>query len=460
MRRARRDLRWSHDPSSLPVLCRSGDRTRLRGWPAAFRREGTGHGYRGRALGTRPQEGACDGRGRCGETMTRPLRLLFLLPFAPDLRGGHGGTRATAAIIDMLSHHHRLTLLYLAAPSDPPPRQLPANCERLLAIPTETRATGGAQQSNGISGSCGSFCGAGRNGSKNAGRRSWPAGRPRSPRSSSQTSSTMSSTSWPNISHSCARPARRQQCIVTEHEPGIIADAVRDTPPTLRERVARLARRRAWSRYERRTLRMADSIIVFTGSDAAALKRLLGSSRPPISVIPLRLPAPDSPPTGTPAPVKSDFVFVGNFRHPPNADAARRLVQSIFPMILRKLPEAALTIVGADPPQDLVDAASDRVTVTGWVDDPSIYLAGAAVVLVPLRQGGGLRVKMLEACAAGKAIVASLMAVEGLSLGAWPRDHDRADGRGICGDRNRAHGRPGSARTPRRCEPSLVGRRA
>ena len=108
---------------------------------------------------------------------------------------------------------------------------------------------------------------------------------------------------------------------------------------------------------------------------------------------------------------------MGNFRHPPNADAARRLVRSIFPMILRKLPEATLTIVGADPPQDLVDAASDRVTVTGWVDDPSIYLAGAAVVLVPLRQGGGLRVKMLEACAAGKAIVASPMAVEGLSLG-------------------------------------------
>ena len=67
-------------------------------------------------------------------------------------------------------------------------------------------------------------------------------------------------------------------------------------------------------------------------------------------------------------------------------------------------------------PKIFVDAASDRVTVTGWVDDPSIYLAGAKVVLVPLRQGGGLRVKMLEACAAGKAIVASPMAIEGLSL--------------------------------------------
>jgi glycosyltransferase involved in cell wall biosynthesis len=130
----------------------------------------------------------------------------------------------------------------------------------------------------------------------------------------------------------------------------------------------------------------------------------------------LRLPGQSSSPAAASARVQSDFAFVGNFRHPPNADAARRLVQNIFPMILRQQPEATLTIVGADPPQDLVDAASDRVAVTGWVEDPSIYLAGAKVVLEPLRQGGGLRVKMLEACAAGKAIVASPMAVEGLSL--------------------------------------------
>jgi polysaccharide biosynthesis protein PslH len=348
--------------------------------------------------------------------MTRPLRLLFLLPFAPDLRGAHGGTRATAAIIDMLSRHHRLTVLYLAAPGDPPPRQLPASCERILAIPMETRASGPGSAIKRYFGVARRFL---------WGRPDWVE-ECWSPVMASR-AATIAAEFEPDVVHyefhvmAQYIPFVRSACpraagIVTEHEPGIIADAVRDAPPTLRERVARLARRRAWSRYERRTLRMADSIIVFTSSDAAALERLLGSSRPPISVVPLRLPAPDSPPAGTSAPIKSDFVFVGNFRHPPNADAARRLVRSIFPMILRKLPEATLTIVGADPPQDLVDAASDRVTVTGWVDDPSIYLAGAAVVLVPLRQGGGLRVKMLEACAAGKAIVASPMAVEGLSL--------------------------------------------
>jgi polysaccharide biosynthesis protein PslH len=342
------------------------------------------------------------------------LKLMFLLPFAPDLRGTHGGTRATGAIIDMLGKTHRVVVLYLAGAGDPPPLQ-PPECERLVAIPAEMRATGART--------------AMARALRAARKLLW--GRPQwveeswSPAMASEVAAVAAEFEPDVVQcefHVMAQyiPIVRSACpetatIVTEHEPGIAADAVSGAPSTLRERIARVARKRAWSRYERRALRAADAVVVFTESDAAALKRLLGVDHPPIRVIPLRLPSqPQAKPS---APVKSDFLFVGNFRHPPNADAARRLVGSIFPKILRDLPDATLAIVGADPPQDLVDAASDRVTVTGWVDDPSVYLAGAAVVLVPLRQGGGLRVKMLEACGAGKAVVASPLAVEGLSLG-------------------------------------------
>ena len=349
--------------------------------------------------------------------MTRPLRLLFLSPFAPDLRGAHGGTRATAAIIDMLSHHHRVTVLYLAAPgraaAAPAAGQLRAH---IGDTDGKARERPGAQQS-----------------SATAGRPQIAVGCPEwveecwSPVMASR-AATIAAEFEPDVVHyefhviAQYIPFVRSACpqaagIVTEHEPGIIADAVRDAPPTLRERVARLARRRASSRYERRTLRKADSIIVFTSSDAAALERLLGTKTPRRSAwfhSGCRPPIHRWPSTS--APIKLGFRIRGQFPSSAERRRARRLVRSIFPMILRKLPEATLTIVGADPPQDLVDAASDRATVTGWVDDPSIYLAGAAVVLVPLRQGGGLRVKMLEACAAGKAIVASPMAVEGLSL--------------------------------------------
>ena len=113
-----------------------------------------------------------------------------------------------------------------AQPPPPADGALPGSARRPAAAPAagQLRAYIGdtdgqrarparAQQSNGISGSRGGFCGVAQTGSKNAGRRSWPAGRPQSPRSSNQTSSTTSSTSWPNISRSCARPVRGQQAL-------------------------------------------------------------------------------------------------------------------------------------------------------------------------------------------------------------------------------------------------------
>lgn len=343
----------------------------------------------------------------------RPLKLLFLLPFAPDIRGSHGGARATSAIIEMLSEDHCVSVLYLSDPADPPPRQLPAGCEKMMAVPVATSNSSHVKRfADGI------------------GELFWRA--PEwveaswTPLMASQ-AAAVAAEFEPDIVHYefhvmaqyipfvrtvCPRAAN----VVTEHEPGITADERGGGFRTLRQRLGGLARQRAWRRYERRALRRADAILVFTDSDAAALARLLGSNQPPVTVIPLRLPRDASPPAPSVAPIESDFLFVGNFNHPPNGDAARRLVRDIFPLIQRDLPDTTLTIVGANPPTDLIAAASDRVKVTGWVDDPSVYLAGTAVVLVPLRQGGGLRVKMLEACAEGKAIVASRMAVEGLAL--------------------------------------------
>jgi glycosyltransferase involved in cell wall biosynthesis len=93
-----------------------------------------------------------------------------------------------------------------------------------------------------------------------------------------------------------------------------------------------------------------------------------------------------------------------------------RLVTAIFPAVREVMPTATLCIVGADPPGELIEAGGRGVTVTGWVESPQPYLAGAKLVIVPLRQGGGMRVKMIEACAAGKAVIASDLAVEGLGL--------------------------------------------
>jgi glycosyltransferase involved in cell wall biosynthesis len=112
----------------------------------------------------------------------------------------------------------------------------------------------------------------------------------------------------------------------------------------------------------------------------------------------------------------ADVLFVGNFVHPPNIDAATRLVREIFPRVLGTHPDASLHVVGANPPPELRAASGRAVTITGRVPDPVPYIERAAVVAAPIRFGGGMRVKVLEALAAGKPLVASRLAVEGLEL--------------------------------------------
>ena len=344
----------------------------------------------------------------------RRLKLLFLLPFAPDLRGSHGGARATAAMIEMLSREHSVRGVYIHTAGERPPRQ-PPNCEQLIAVPLHrSRVTSRSVLRRVVD----AFA-------RLAWRQPWWVEECRSPALASKIAE-IARQFEPDIVqfefHVMAQyiPIVRSaqpnaKCVVTEHEPGISADARAGAARPLAKRLGALVRRRAWSRYESRALRRADGIVAFTAADAATLRRLLGPRGPAIAVIPLRLPQSATRPVTSPR-IASDFLFVGNFGHPPNVDAALRLVGSIFPRILHQLPNAMLAIVGADPPRELLEAASDRVTVTGWVDDPKPYLNGARLVLVPLRQGGGLRVKMLEACAAGKAIIASPTAVEGLGL--------------------------------------------
>jgi glycosyltransferase involved in cell wall biosynthesis len=200
--------------------------------------------------------------------------------------------------------------------------------------------------------------------------------------------------------------------ILVEHEPGEMATpALR--PSGVFARLLRAADRVAWSRYERGVLRRVRAVVAFTEADRLALARLAG--RTPIVRIPLgtTLPAEPLDPRGR-APWR--ILFVGNFIHPPNVDAALRLARSIVPQLRQRYPHLVLWLVGPQPPPELVRLSSESVVVTGRVPDVTPYLDEAALVVVPLRLGGGMRVKVLEALAAGKAIIASPVAVAGLAV--------------------------------------------
>lgn len=129
------------------------------------------------------------------------------------------------------------------------------------------------------------------------------------------------------------------------------------------------------------------------------------------------------------------LVFVGSMDWYPNEDGALDFITSTLPIIRRARPSTTFTIVGRNPSARLRAAAdAAAVTVTGTVDDVRPYLERAAVAVVPLRVGGGTRIKIFEALAMGKALVSTTIGAEGLPL--TPGAHFlQADGAGPFADR-------------------------
>ena len=114
---------------------------------------------------------------------------------------------------------------------------------------------------------------------------------------------------------------------------------------------------------------------------------------------------------------RRDVLFVGGFRHPPNVDAVRWLLASIWPALRERLPQAVLHVVGADPPQDLVDAAAQPgVRLHGHVPELAERLDSARIAVAPLRYGAGVKGKINQAMAHGLPVVATTCAAEGMHL--------------------------------------------
>ena len=104
--------------------------------------------------------------------------------------------------------------------------------------------------------------------------------------------------------------------------------------------------------------------------------------------------------------------------YPPNIEAACFFAEEILPLVREVVPHARFHIVGADPAPEVRALASDAIVVHGRVPDVRPFLAASEVVVVPVRSGGGTRLKVLEAAASGKAIVSTRLGVEGLDFSA------------------------------------------
>ena len=117
-------------------------------------------------------------------------------------------------------------------------------------------------------------------------------------------------------------------------------------------------------------------------------------------------------------PVTPTLIYTGGMNMFANKDAVMWFLSDVWPAITAVNPEVRFCVVGQDPPKELKAAASRdrRIVVTGYVDDIRPFVRTAAVYVVPLRVGGGTRLKVLDAMASGKAIVSTSVGCEGIDV--------------------------------------------
>ena len=328
-------------------------------------------------------------------------RLLLVTPFAPSADGRHGGARAVYGLASELVKRNDVALLHLDREEIDP--ALAAACVSVHTVavsdpgPWGVRLRGAALVLRG---------------------RSLKAG----------------ASSIPQLQRKVRELGRSFAPDVIQVETGVLGDAlaaargslrvvtIQEPAASLRESLhlrsgglpfvhhldAHVA-----LREERRILGRADAAVVFTERDRRQLERHR-SIHAEIATIPLGWDVPERSlnPAGTQPPT---LLFIGSFTHPPNVDAALTLLRRILPAVRAAHPQVRLELVGDSPPPELLEAAGETISVTGGVPNVSPHLDRAAIVVLPIAIGGGMRVKALEALAAGKVVVASARAVEGIS---------------------------------------------
>ena len=178
-------------------------------------------------------------------------------------------------------------------------------------------------------------------------------------------------------------------------------------------------------RYERQACLAADRVVSVSEVDAHALRMLVPGLNPVVvpNGVDVRLyTQPVEPLSAIPKVAAGDLgrpglVFTGKMDFRPNVDAVLWFVNEVLPLIQGEVPDLLFWVVGKDPHPRLAHLAGHpAVRLTGWVDDVRPYIAAAETYAIPLRIGGGTRLKVLEAMAMRKPIVSTSLGCEGFDL--------------------------------------------
>jgi sugar transferase (PEP-CTERM/EpsH1 system associated) len=168
-------------------------------------------------------------------------------------------------------------------------------------------------------------------------------------------------------------------------------------------------------RFEREMCQRFNCVIAVSAEDREQMKREYGAEA--VYDVPTGVDTDFFRTTGSAA-SPHRMVFTGSMDWLPNDDAIRYFMREIMPLIKQKVPDATLTVVGRNPTPALVDLGKEdpSLTITGRVEDVRPYIESSAAYIVPLRIGGGTRLKIFEAMAMEKAVVSTTVGAEGLQL--------------------------------------------
>jgi glycosyltransferase involved in cell wall biosynthesis len=166
--------------------------------------------------------------------------------------------------------------------------------------------------------------------------------------------------------------------------------------------------------FERRVCLQAGHVVVVSPQDAAWTRELFGVTR--VSEVPTGVDLEYFTPRGD-VPRQYDFIFVGSMDWLANIDGVQYFAREVLPLIRSRRPRATFAIVGRKPSEEVLQLSQDdaNITVTGTVADVRPYLWASRVSIVPLRIGGGTRLKIYEAMAAKSPLVSTSIGAEGLA---------------------------------------------
>ena len=184
--------------------------------------------------------------------------------------------------------------------------------------------------------------------------------------------------------------------------------AAAEAPGPRRWYVGHLARR--GQHYERQQLPRFDGVLAFTAADAAQF-RALGYGGP-LAVLPPGIDLPDLLPGSPPVPLR--LGFLGSLDWLPNVQGLDWFLDAVWPRVRALVPQAEFHVAGRNPPAALLARRDPGLRVVGGVPEAGPFLAGCQVLVVPLLSGSGIRMKILEGMAWGKAVVTTPIGAEGI----------------------------------------------